>query len=45
MEVDKDKSSGTLAVDVEVDEDKSSGTLAVDVKLTRISPAARWPSM
>jgi hypothetical protein len=36
VEVDEDKSSGTLAVEVEVDEDKSSGTLA--------SPAARWPS-
>ena len=51
MEVDDDKSSGTLAVDVavdvkvdeavdlEVDEDKSSSTLAIDDKSTRLSPA------
>jgi hypothetical protein len=51
VEVDDDKSSGTLAVDVavdvkvdeavdlEVDEDKSSSTLAIDDKSTRLSPA------
>ena len=51
MEVNEDKSSGTLAVNVEVGEDKSSGTLAVEVEVdedkssgTLASPAARWPS-
>ena len=44
MEVDKDKSSGALAVDVEVDEDKSSGTLAVDVEVDESKSSERWPS-
>ena len=43
MEVNKDKSSGTLAVDVEVDEDKSSGTLAVDVEVDKSKSSERWP--
>ncbi len=33
QQVNKRKSSGTLAVDVEVDKDKSSGPLAVDVEV------------
>jgi hypothetical protein len=42
--VDDDKSSGTLAVDVEVDEDKCSGTLAVDVEVNESKSSGRWPS-